>query len=209
MTREGEPFWEAAYRDDEASAWGPASDEVMALADRLPDSTLVLDVGCGDGRNALYLAERGFVVRAFDHSENAIDKLERAARARNLTVEAWLDDVASFVFDRPYGLVLAEGVLHFVDQDAGDRFLAQAREHTLAGGVHLISGFTDVIEPPRDLAPLLRRLFRDGELRELYSDWEIEIWRSYLTEDEHPGGIRHRHAINDLLARKPLGPDGQ
>ncbi len=202
MTPHSEPFWEAAYRDDEADVWGPPSQLVVDIVDRIPACSWVLDVGCGDGRNALFLAEHGFVVRAFDCSAAAIEKLKRRAQQRSLVVEAWVGDLAAFSFDRSYGLVVAEGVLQFVDADLGDRFLAVAREHTLPGGANVISVFTDAIAPPSDLAPFIRRLFRQGQLRSEYAAWEITVSRSTVMEDEHPGGLRHRHAIDDLVAVK-------
>ncbi len=67
----------------------------------------------------------------------------------------------------------------------------------------MIGVFTDVIEPPAELAPFIRRLFHSGELRAIYADWRIELSREALFEDEHPGGVRHRHAIHDLVAWKP------
>jgi tellurite methyltransferase len=202
MSREPEPFWKACYEDERADTFGPPSEEIRDLADRLPPSTEVLDVGCGDGRNALYLARRGLRVRAFDSSAAAIDKLHRAA-ARGLSIEAWAADIATFEFDRSYGLVIAHGVLHLLEPGVCDRFLTAAREHTLPAGVHVHAVFTDTIAPPPDLAPFVLRLFREGELRELYADWEVELFRSYVKEDAHPGSPPHRHAIDKLVARKP------
>lgn len=51
------PFWDAAYRDPEAETFGPASKEIVELAAALPSGARALDIGCGDGRNALYLAQ--------------------------------------------------------------------------------------------------------------------------------------------------------
>lgn len=42
-----EPFWQAAYRNAAADAWGPPTTELIALVDRLPTFVPVLDVGCG------------------------------------------------------------------------------------------------------------------------------------------------------------------
>ena len=45
-----------------------------------------LDVACGKGRNALYLAQRGFVVTALDISSVALDEGRRHAQEHNLTL---------------------------------------------------------------------------------------------------------------------------
>jgi len=197
-----EPFWEALYRDDAADAWGAPSDGVTSYVDCAPPATWALDAGCGEGRNALFLAERGFRVRAFDHSPAAIDKLTRRARGRSLSVEAWVGRLEDFAFDRDYGVVVASGILQFVPRSVGDHFVSTAREHTLAGGVHVLGVFSDALPPPADLAPFIQRLYGERELANRYDDWEILRSRAYIREDEHPGGIHHRHAIADLVARR-------
>ena len=54
-----------------------------------------LDVACGDGRNARWLAELGFSVDAVDVSDVAIGALRRAAEERELTVQATVVDLES------------------------------------------------------------------------------------------------------------------
>ncbi|MDY4046875.1 class I SAM-dependent methyltransferase [Negativibacillus massiliensis] len=46
----------------------------------------VLDLACGDGRNALFLAGNGFEVTAVDFSEAALSRLKRFAEKERLTV---------------------------------------------------------------------------------------------------------------------------
>jgi hypothetical protein len=46
-------------------------------------------------------------------------------------------------------------------------------------------------------------LFREAELFERYDGWDIVLSKSYVLEDQHPGGSRHRHPINKIVARKP------
>jgi SAM-dependent methyltransferase len=67
-----EPFWEAGYSDAAApGVFGPPSEEIRSVVARLPAAARVLDLGCGDGRNALLLLERGFRVTAIDVSQRA------------------------------------------------------------------------------------------------------------------------------------------
>jgi tellurite methyltransferase len=51
------PFWESAFKDLGApSPFGPPSGEFLELLNVLPKNARVLDLACGDGRNALFLA---------------------------------------------------------------------------------------------------------------------------------------------------------
>lgn len=207
ISREGErmterPFWEAAYADSAQDPFGPPSEEIIQLAERLHPGSRVLDLGCGDGRHALFLAEQGCVVDAVDVSERGVAKLEPRAEARGLDVRAWVQDIRDFIFKRAYDLIIAHGVLHLLEREDWMPLLCSMREHTTAGGWNVIVVFTDELPPPEDLAPHMKGLFREGELAELYAGWELERSESYILEDEHPGGIRHRHPINKVVARK-------
>jgi len=55
-------------------------------------SPLAVDVACGEGRHALYLARRGWRVEAMDISDVALDNLAATARAEGLDVTCLLRD---------------------------------------------------------------------------------------------------------------------
>ncbi|HSC16540.1 MAG TPA: class I SAM-dependent methyltransferase [Gammaproteobacteria bacterium] len=80
--------WDARYRD---GAYEGRTHPTALLAEWLPRLPRghALDVACGTGRNALYLAANGFSVTAVDISRVALDRGRRAAAERGLTVE-WL-----------------------------------------------------------------------------------------------------------------------
>jgi SAM-dependent methyltransferase len=66
-----------------------------------------LDLGTGEGRNAIWLAERGWRVTAVDFSEVGLDKARRLARKRNIRVRWVLADVTEYRPRRSvYDLVL-------------------------------------------------------------------------------------------------------
>ncbi len=198
-----QPFWEETYRDSGTATFGEASREIVELASRLPAGSRVLDMGCGEGRNALFVARRGFEVDAFDISEHGIDKLTAAAVKLGVGVNAWVEDMKSFEFSRSYDLVISHGVLHLLAREEWTRIIESMQAATKEGGVNVVAVFTDTLPTPEDLAPHVRGLFREGELLQIYSGWHIESFESYVKEDEHPHGIHHRHPINKIIARRP------
>ena len=80
--------WDARYRD---GAYEGRTHPTALLAEWLPHLKRgrALDVACGAGRNALFLAECGYDVTALDISRVALDRGRRAAAERGLTVD-WL-----------------------------------------------------------------------------------------------------------------------
>lgn len=202
------PFWDEAYRQDLRPFGGP-SDEVIELMGRLPRASRVLDLGCGNGRHALPLALAGHRVTAVDVSSAATEALGReigraTAAGHEPALEIVKADLAGFHPVGRYQLVIAHGVLHLLEPGARDNLIDAMRSCTVPGGWNVAAVFTDEIAPPDDMAPFCLGLFRPGELVERYGDWEIELVRAYVLEDEHPGSVRHRHPINKVVARRPV-----
>jgi SAM-dependent methyltransferase len=67
--------------------------EHRALLEALPSGGRALDLACGDGRNARYLAELGFAVDALDVSDVVIGRLAEAAVALGLDVRPMVADL--------------------------------------------------------------------------------------------------------------------
>ncbi len=198
------PFWEESYKDDHASLFGAAPNATLvAFQSAFHPKDSVLDVGCGVGKNALYLAGLGFRnIDAFDLSENAIAKLKRLAHSQGVQVNAWVQDLADFTFTKKYDLIFSFGVLHFVEKRIWHSFIRLAKENTNPQGIHIIQLFTNALPPTEDIAPYAVGLAYDLELKSLYSDWSILQFRSYAFEEEHPGVPRHQHASNKIVAQK-------
>lgn len=199
------PFWEESYEKQGAAdtfADGKPSPEFFDLIKVLPKAARVLDLGCGDGRIALFLAENGFDVTAVDISKTAIDKLERLANERDLFVTTKVQDMQDYVFKNIHDLIVAHGCLHLIERDRWRNLIGQMKAHTCIGGYNVIAVFTDAIPSPPDLAEFTVGLFKEGELFEYYNDWRIVLQQSYVLEDKHPGGLKHRHPVNKIVAQR-------
>jgi len=197
------PFWEQTYTDPDASTFGQASEEIYQLVDRLPPRAKVLDLGCGEGRNALFLARSGFDVTAVDISVAGIRKLRSLAEEAAISICSEIADMREYVFTTAYDLIVSHGCLHLVERSAWLRLVQAFKQHTNPGGINVVAVFTDRLTPPDDLKDFCIGLFQEGELFQLYADWETILNKSYTFEDRHPGNIRHIHPANKVVARKP------
>lgn len=197
------PFWESEYLNRERSTFGNPSWEVAELAPHLPPQARVLDVGCGDGRHSLYLAGLGCQVDAFDISENAIAKLDDLKARHGLPINTCVCDVTDFRFVHKYDLVILHGVLQFIARDKQAAIFDMLKNWTNPEGYHVIALFTDEEPVPDDLRDVMIGVFREGEIKGYYEGWEIRMFESRKFQDEHENGVRHCHAMNKLVARKP------
>src|SRR5690348_16511644 len=89
-------FWDDRYAA-EGLVYGEAPNEFLAsVIDRLPRRGHALDIGAGEGRNALALAAHGLDVLAVDQSEVGMRKASRLAAERGLALRTLATDLAVF-----------------------------------------------------------------------------------------------------------------
>jgi SAM-dependent methyltransferase len=118
VAREG-PWWDAFYQDRAKPCpfFVPFPDESLAhwLDGRLIQPGRALDLGCGHGRNAIFLARRGFSVEGVDYSREALDWA--AARVAEAGVAVTLTNRSVFEWEpepASYDLVYDSGCFHHI-----------------------------------------------------------------------------------------------
>lgn len=74
----------------------------------------VLDVGCGQGRDALFIARRGHAVVGVDISPNGIREMERVAKSEQLNIQGVVADIATYEPEGVFDIVLADRTLHML-----------------------------------------------------------------------------------------------
>jgi SAM-dependent methyltransferase len=119
--------WDARYAEREL-VWSatPNATVEAELAELAPGRAL--DLACGEGRNAIWLAERGWDVEAVDFSEVALDKARSLARSRGVEVRWRPADLTVPPRFEPADAVLV-AYLHL------PRLLLRAVHRTAAGAV--------------------------------------------------------------------------
>lgn len=89
-------FWDQRYADD-TLVYGEAPNDFLAqMAARLPRTGAALDIGAGEGRNALFLASLGLDTLAMDQSAVGMQKAQRRALQRGLKLRTQAADLQDF-----------------------------------------------------------------------------------------------------------------
>ncbi|GAA1390865.1 class I SAM-dependent methyltransferase [Luteococcus peritonei] len=95
--------WEARYADEPVWSGNPNGALVAEVTGMTPGRAL--DVGCGEGADAVWLAEHGWEVTALDIAGNAVHRTLAAARERGQQVGGVIAPFAEALLDGPYDLV--------------------------------------------------------------------------------------------------------
>lgn len=185
------------YRD-KGLLWGVEPNSFIKKLPLLLKPCLTLDVGIGEGRNALFLAKQGFVVEGVDISKDAVNKCMVPANKLGLPIKCFIEDIMNFKFTKKYGLIISVATLHLVKKDKVLEVIRRIKDNTTNGGINLITVFTDADEGESKYPNLY--FFAPNELSNLYSDWDILECGNYTKEENH--GSPHTHHFSAIIARK-------
>ncbi len=182
--------WEERYRSSESGKDEAATTLLVEIADTLPPGA-ALDLACGTGRNTLYLAAKGWTVTALDGSTTAIELLRLSALARGLEVRSDTADLTAAGFMLPSEAFDLLVIAFYLQRD----LFAKAKLSTRPGGLVLAIAHT-----PDPGEKWTEKRAAPGELRGLFSDWEI--LHDYEGPSRDPA---HRRSVAELVARRPGG----
>lgn len=162
-----------------------------------------LDLGCGNGRNSLYLAANGYDVTAWDKNPLSIQNLQTIADAEGLeNLQAAIKDLNNLSFDGEYDFILSTVVMMFLEASTIPRLIDNMQRCTKPGGYNLIVAAMDTDDYPCTVG--FPFAFTRGELKNYYQGWELLKYNEDVGElhrtDENGNRIKLRFAT--LLARK-------
>jgi tellurite methyltransferase len=170
----------------------------------IPMGAAVLDAGCGEGKNAVFLGGFGASVRAVDVSEAAIANARRAWG--NLRSVDWeIADVRELSLPPAMlDVVVAYGLLHCLRSEAEIKATVKhLQEATASGGLHVVCVFNDRAQDLRAHPEFQPTLLGHVFYLSLYAGWEILHASDRDLFETHPhNGIPHSHSMTRLLARK-------
>ncbi|MFD8012009.1 class I SAM-dependent methyltransferase [Streptomyces sp. NPDC058955] len=147
-TEGGAEWWDGFYADRERPVpfFVPKPDEnLAAYAERglLQGGGRALDLGCGPGRNALYLASLGYTVDAVDLSATAIGWAQERARQNGVETIRFTcgNAFAPGTVEGPYDLVYDSGCLHHLPPHRRVSYLALLDRVLAPGGHFALTAF--------------------------------------------------------------------
>ena len=148
----------------------------------------VLDIAMSEGRNAVFLAKKGFNVEGVDFSEVALRKAKKLAHEQHVSIATINADLSHYkIKENSYDVILN---IDFLLRG----LVPEIKKGLKKGGVVVFENFTvDQLKNPDGQGTSRDWLLNKGELKEMFKDFEILVWHE--TNDG-------KRAVASLIARK-------
>lgn len=182
--------WTRRWTEGDYHARSEPTALVSGWAWRLPKGR-ALDLACGNGRNALHMAELGFTVDAMDIAPEALKLAQDAARERGLAVHFILADLDEYPLPaETYDLIT---VSFYMNRE----LMPRVKDALKPGGFvlqeqHYLTDYD--VSGPRDRQFRLR----PNELLHLFLDFRVRHFSEFIEEED--GRLV---AVERLVAQKP------
>ncbi len=201
-----EKFYDTLYSDSKPTFGGEKGEPeefVQKIISYIKEG-IVLELGAGQGRNALWLGRKGFDVEARDISSMGIENINKIAKEESLHVAGFKKDSRERL-DKLYDVVISTYMFHHLTKKDSLEVFDNMKNHTKSGGLNVITIFTKVGDF-FNMKPETDKYFPElGEMKEIYKDWivleydEVKTRAKQTNEDGSP----MFNVSSKIIAQKP------
>lgn len=188
------------------NVWGDKPSKLVSIIfSNLRPSSSYLDLGCGQGKDALFMAKNNFQVTAIDSSLTAIDQLKKMVKENELNnLLATQADIRNFVIEEnKYDVIHAGNVLQFLGKTEAKDIIDAIKKNIFHEGFVLLSSFT-TDDPSYENKKEDRTYFKPQEMLDYFKDFKIIYYfENKILDQGHPGSLEpHKHGIVEIIAQK-------
>lgn len=165
----------------------------------------VIDIGCGEGKDAVFLARNGYDVTAFDASEQGLSKARELADTYGVKVDFFKADVRDFRLEANYDIIFSSGVFHYIPLELRENVVNNLKAHTTANGINVVNVFVEKpfipLPPDTEKSEFVVDNWKSGELFMYYHDWLFHKNEEWIFDCDS-SGTPHKHCMDVLIAEK-------
>jgi len=165
-----------------------------------------LDLGAGEGSDAIRLALLGYQVEAVEISQVGARKIARFAAGVGADLQVTVANIATYEFAGPYEVIICNGVLHYMSDNDKALVIQRMQETTASGGINVVSLWSDYTPTPgcHDQVPTYCDS-EDGLVIGRYKEWDKNLlyYERDKQESSHSDLPTHHHSHIKMVATKP------
>ena len=170
---------------------------------RLKPGMTALAIADGEGRNGVWLAERGLQVTGFDFSPAGLAKAQRLAKERGVSIDYQLADIRQWDWDARQYDVVAAIFFQFAKPAEREKIFAGLKRALKPGGLLLLQGYrVEQLQYKTGGPAVAEQLYTEALLREAFSGLEILHFASHDDEMLEGAGHSGMSALIDMVARR-------
>jgi 2-polyprenyl-3-methyl-5-hydroxy-6-metoxy-1,4-benzoquinol methylase len=165
-----------------------------------------LDLGAGEGADAIRLARLDYDVTAVDISPEAVKKIEAFAADASVHIIAETADISEYRPQGHFDVIICNGVLHYIADK--QKVIERMQAATAPGGLNVVSSWSTFTQVPtcHNSVPVYCDR-EDGVVARSYASWNLKClyFEREKPESSHEGMAPHAHSHIKLIAEKPMG----
>lgn len=214
--------WEEVYRKEmESYSWEPAKAIKKFLTKiKQTNAKKILDLGCGIGRNAVYLAKKGYIVVGVDISDAALQTASIRTNTEKINNIVLLhSDIRSLPFpNKHFDVVFSINVLHHDKLEniqtamnevlrvlclggLGMVTLVSVKDYKFGKGKEVEENTFELFEGTHGEKGILHHFFDEHESEYLLKDFQI-IQKEHITEEVEGGKNCHWYIVFQKMAQE-------
>ncbi len=177
----------------------------IAFENLTKNKGVVLDLGCGTGRDTFFMARQGFTVIAIDNSNTALKEIKKQLSENNAyNIQLIEKNILKYHIENDvFDMICANNILNYLDKDLTLNMIKSIKKGITTGGLAAISVFTtdEKINNPKSQ---FKYFFENQELLYNLNDMEIVYYYEGLINNKcHFGYSKpHKHNLARAVARK-------
>lgn len=196
--------WDHRYSGERMWSGNPNGSLVAEVGDIAVGSAL--DVGAGEGGDAVWLAEQGWQVTANDISQNALDRIDQVAVDRGVRIETLRADMNQVDPFRGGTFDLVSAQYASIPRSADNRGIENLLETVAEGGTLIVVGHDlEPMRAPIDVNETSRAFDPDAYIRvsdvaealDGSTDWEVLTYE----KRPRPAGATSSHHVDDVVLK--------
>ena len=204
--------YQSEYEATNSCFWEPIPGKYVKLFvekyEKVLNGFKVLDLGAGEGKNAVYLATKGAEIEAIDASKVALSRFALQPDYENVKSRIYVkcQDVRLLEYNpNSFDIVVAYGIFHTfdsVEQIYG--IINDIWSWLKKNGYLIIVTFTNDLHPPEVQNYLDYNAFVEkNSFIEFLKKWIIlEVEEEIIEESHPPNFIKHKHSLIRLIIQK-------